>query len=449
MRSKTPVVLLLSLLILAVPCLCFGEGFAEGVSARTRNRYRAQNGIIIPPEEIRSDSWIGSFDYHYPDPESDLGVYVYNRLNPQGPLGRDGLLQIGLKGKTQGFGGLPPLNLALVVDTSATMKDGGRIEWIKDSLAKLAGKLRPFDSLALVSFDDSPRVVFESALMDSQEKIRAFTAAVDSLDPQGGTDLEAGLGMGYEQAKIHYHERSVNLVLLFSDGDEFSSRLAQAYAHSGDIRISLMWDNRNDLDLHVITPKGEEIYFHNMRDSSGGWLDVDRNVLGETAEPVENIFWYDDSAAKGEYQVWVQNYGFHEPNREPYPFRVEIKNGGEYYYYNGVVSNYGSASNKLVCTFEYQGNDTLAGIFEMAELHRQQGVSVSALGIGGNFDEELLRALAAYGQGSLREAENREDLIEIFDNDREFERIAVLAARDIEMELEFSSSVEIRGVWGL
>ena len=123
-----------------------------------------------------------------------------------------------------------------------------------------------------------------------------------------------------------------------------------------DIRASLLWDNRNDLDLHMITPRGEHIFFAWRRAACGGWLDVDMNVRGETTTPVENIRWARGTAPHGRYRIYVQNYRFHEPGRYPTPFKVEVEVSGEIYHFNSVVSpgqETGAASDVPVFEFDY------------------------------------------------------------------------------------------------
>ncbi|HEU4404825.1 MAG TPA: hypothetical protein VFS43_05995 [Polyangiaceae bacterium] len=130
-----------------------------------------------------------------------------------------------------------------------------------------------------------------------------------------------------------------------------------------DVRASLLWNNRNDLDLHVVAPGNEHIYFAHKRSACGGWLDVDMNVRGETTTPVENVRWARGAAPRGRYRVYVQNYRFHERDQSPTPFKVEVEIGGEIYHFHGTVSPHrqtGAASDVVVFEFDYVPGQRLA-----------------------------------------------------------------------------------------
>lgn len=119
--------------------------------------------------------------------------------------------------------------------------------------------------------------------------------------------------------------------------DELRERLEAAGAKSGDIQISLAWNNKNDLDLHVRPPCGTEIYFSKKK-ACGGVLDVDRNVFpwGATNKAIENVYFAGGAAAAGSYTVLVKHFnnrGKHEPTR----FLVRIKRGGETIWKEGQV----------------------------------------------------------------------------------------------------------------
>lgn len=83
-------------------------------------------------------------------------------------------------------------------------------------------------------------------------------------------------------------------------------RVAEAslYSGYGDIQITLTWNNKSDLDLHVIDPSGEEIFWKHKVSQSGGVLDYD-NTVGFGPE---NVYWPKAKAPAGTYKVFVQNY---------------------------------------------------------------------------------------------------------------------------------------------
>jgi hypothetical protein len=76
---------------------------------------------------------------------------------------------------------------------------------------------------------------------------------------------------------------------------------------TGDVQVTLRWDDNADIDLYVMDPSGETIYYSHTSSASGGQLDVD-NRCPITAGLPENIFWPPGGAPAGTYTVWVDYY---------------------------------------------------------------------------------------------------------------------------------------------
>jgi len=133
---------------------------------------------------------------------------------------------------------------------------------------------------------------------------------------------------------------------------ELQERLAREGARSSDVQVSLMWNNYNDLDLHIVCPSGERIHGGNKISNCGGELDVDANVRAETKKPVENVVWPEGKAPAGVYQVYVHHYKKHAKRRtrDPTKFQIIALNGGEAMEYNGALTH--GDPIKLVCEFK-------------------------------------------------------------------------------------------------
>ncbi|NBC17402.1 MAG: hypothetical protein GVY18_08835 [Bacteroidetes bacterium] len=87
---------------------------------------------------------------------------------------------------------------------------------------------------------------------------------------------------------------------------EYTVAVNETAATSGQLQVSLNWDQPVDLDLHVETPNGEDIFYGNETGQNGGTLDLDSNAAcGIDNINNENITWGDATPASGDYTVRV------------------------------------------------------------------------------------------------------------------------------------------------
>jgi len=130
---------------------------------------------------------------------------------------------------------------------------------------------------------------------------------------------------------------------------------------TGDVQVTLSWNADSDVDLHVIDPSGEEIFYADSTSASGGVLDLDSNagcVLDHKRN--ENITWPVGRAPRGRYTVRVDYWdacGVGQTN-----YTVRINNGGAGQIFTGSFTGPGdqggAGSGRTITTFDRQTGPT-------------------------------------------------------------------------------------------
>lgn len=81
---------------------------------------------------------------------------------------------------------------------------------------------------------------------------------------------------------------------------------------TGLLQISLSWNQPNDVDLYLIQPDGQQIFYGNTISSNGGELDVDSNAACSIDGINNENIYYENAAAvtvqNGEYEVLIDLY---------------------------------------------------------------------------------------------------------------------------------------------
>lgn len=109
----------------------------------------------------------------------------------------------------------PPINLALVIDRSASMAADGKLEKAKEAALMVADRLGPDDIISLVTYDSVVDVLVPATRATARDEIRE---QISALTPRGSTALFAGVSHGLEELGKNLSAGRVNRMILLSDG---------------------------------------------------------------------------------------------------------------------------------------------------------------------------------------------------------------------------------------
>ncbi|MAT42129.1 MAG: hypothetical protein CL609_07290 [Anaerolineaceae bacterium] len=177
-------------------------------------RYLSE-GSLPPFDAVRVEEFVNYFDPGY-EPPADEGFAIYadGALNPFS-YEQTYLIRYGIQGYEVSERNRKPANLTFVIDISGSMDMENRLGLVKRSLEYLVEQLRADDQVAIVVFGSRARVHLHPTRGDQKRQI---LSAIRQLRTGGSTNAEAGLTMGYRTALSMFETKSVNRVILCSDG---------------------------------------------------------------------------------------------------------------------------------------------------------------------------------------------------------------------------------------
>ncbi|MDA0323477.1 MAG: von Willebrand factor type A domain-containing protein [Verrucomicrobia bacterium] len=241
-------------------------GIDVDTAAYTLARRQMIAGNAPAAEAVRTEEFVNYFDYNYNPPASrTFGVDVEMAPSPFG----HGLqmLKVGIKAKRVGREERRAATLTFVIDASGSMDTPDRLGLVKKSLLMLVQQLAPADRVAIVQYHNTARLVLDHTPASEKQKI---IETITGLRTSGSTNLEDGLGTGYEVAARNFSAGGENRVLLLSDGvANLGSVEARdivdqivTYRKQG-IRCSIYGfgvGSYNDVMLETLADKGDGMY---------------------------------------------------------------------------------------------------------------------------------------------------------------------------------------------
>ena len=181
----------------------------------TISRRFVQDGYLPAPEAVRVEEFVNFFDQGYESPTGD--TFAINIEGSPSPFGEENhlLLRFGLQGAAIDAEGRKDASLIFVIDTSGSMGRENRLELVKQSLSLLVGQLRATDEVGIVVYGSQGYVLLEPTGGSDKETIMN---AINALHPNGSTNAEEGLMLGYQMAAGRISPGRITRVMLLSDG---------------------------------------------------------------------------------------------------------------------------------------------------------------------------------------------------------------------------------------
>jgi len=222
----------------------------------------------------------------------DSGLYPGSFADAVPPA----VLQVGLAtAEFRSTRKLRPLNLALVIDHSGSMRDADKMIEVKAALRTLIGNLKPADIVSIIAFDDSAQVLLPASPIGSG---RQHLRVIESIQPAGSTNINAGLMLGYQEVLRNFSQEKTNRVILLTDGiantgETNPLRIASNSAGFNERGIDLSTigvgrDLDNDL-LRTLAKRGRGLYHFvaDARDIEKIFVEEVQSLLSPVARNVQ------------------------------------------------------------------------------------------------------------------------------------------------------------------
>lgn len=166
----------------------------------------------------------------------------------------------------------PPLDLALVVDTSGSM-DGAAMDKAKEAVGRLVDLLAEGDVVSIVTFGSHAKVVVPTTKIDKETRPGA-KAAIAQIKAEGTTDMAGGLATGLAQLRGSCAPpNAIHRLVLVGDGvpnDSVPVLQIAEQAKAAHIPITTLGlGNDFDETLMVAVAQRSSATFHFVEDGAG------------------------------------------------------------------------------------------------------------------------------------------------------------------------------------
>lgn len=199
------------------PNMYVASNYMGGSGQRERIEKLISEGVLVDGKRVMLEAFSREYDQSFPIPtDRALGLSADTERTRIITDGDRTYLQVGLQAIKGEAPRRPPLNIALVIDRSGSMGSENKMEDAKKAARELVDRLRPDDTLSIVTFETNAAVLAPATRATNKA---ALKAKIDTIQPGGGTNIYDGLKLGFaEAAKNAKREGIVSLTILVSDG---------------------------------------------------------------------------------------------------------------------------------------------------------------------------------------------------------------------------------------
>lgn len=238
------------------------------LSSAQRVLFAIDQHLPLPPQHVRPHELLNYFTFATSPVPAGHDFSVRAEIAPSRK--QDGLYTLGvaIAGRPVGREGRRNAALTLVVDRSGSMKEEGRMEFLKRGLLRMVRELKDGDLVHLVTFDHRVCNPLRNFVV-GRDDLSVLTQAIHAIEPSGRTNLHAGLTLGYQLADQSYQPKHTNRVVLITDAlantgvtDAATMAMVSDWFDARRIRLSGVGVGRDfdDALLDRLTEKGRGAY---------------------------------------------------------------------------------------------------------------------------------------------------------------------------------------------